>query len=204
MRSARTHLSFLIHDLQVLDNSVGARELKVVLSRLESGVADLAVVEDDGEALGAALLVGPADALGELGLGVGKEELRDIGSVAIRAVQKGLEEKTYNVVVLDSVGLTPGAHDESIVVGEDSNNVDTLLADLGEALNVLGDVASRADRGESTGEGEEDDLLVGPLLGGVVVDGDTAGGDLALFLRPGDVTVRAQTVSLEVNWAVER
>jgi hypothetical protein len=40
-----------------------------------------------------------------------------------------------------------------------------------------------------TGKSEEDDLLVGPLLGGVVVDGDTARGDLAGLLRPGDVTV---------------
>ena len=40
-----------------------------------------------------------------------------------------------------------------------------------------------------TGQSEEDDLLVGPLLGGVVVDGDTARGDLASLLGPGDVTV---------------
>lgn len=40
-----------------------------------------------------------------------------------------------------------------------------------------------------TGKSEEDDLLVSPLLGGVVVDGDTARGDLASLLRPGDVTV---------------
>lgn len=61
-------------------------------------------------------------------------------------------------------------------------------------------MASRADGGESTREGEEDDLLVGPLLGGVVVDGDTAGGDLALFLSPGDVAVKAQTLAFEANW----
>lgn len=42
-----------------------------------------------------------------------------------------------------------------------------------------------------TGKSEEDDLLVSPLLGGVVVDGDTARGDLASLLRPGDVTVVA-------------
>jgi hypothetical protein len=39
-----------------------------------------------------------------------------------------------------------------------------------------------------TGQSEEDDLLVGELLGGVVVDGDTARGDLAALLGPGDVT----------------
>jgi hypothetical protein len=48
-------------------------------------------------------------------------------------------------------------------------------------------VAGRADGGESTREGKENNLLVGPLLAGVVVDGDTAGGDLALVLGPGDV-----------------
>jgi hypothetical protein len=61
--------------LQVLDDSLGAGELKVVLGGLQSSVRDLAVVEDDGVTLGTAFLVGPADALGELGLGVGKEEL---------------------------------------------------------------------------------------------------------------------------------
>jgi hypothetical protein len=40
-----------------------------------------------------------------------------------------------------------------------------------------------------TGQSEEDDLLVGELLGGVVVDGDTARGDLAGLLGPGDVTI---------------
>jgi hypothetical protein len=49
----------------------------VVLRGLESGVGDLAVVNDDGETLGAALLISPANALGEASLGVGKEELED-------------------------------------------------------------------------------------------------------------------------------
>lgn len=59
-------------------------------------------------------------------------------------------------------------------------------------------MASRADGGESTGEGEEDDLLVGPLLGGVVVDGDTARGDLALLLGPGDVAVEGGSMLVNV------
>lgn len=49
--------------------------LEVVLGGLKSSVGDLAVVNDDGVALGAALLIGPAEALGELSIGVGKEEL---------------------------------------------------------------------------------------------------------------------------------
>ena len=163
-----------------------ATYLKVVLGGLESGVGDLAVVQDDGVTLGAALLIGPANALGELGVGVGQEQL---GEMSVNRNRVSERQDTYDVVVLDTVGLAPGAHDEGIVVGEDGNDVNTLLADLGEALQVLGDVASRADGGESTGEGEEDDLLVGPLLGGVVVDGDTARGDALSLGGVGDVAV---------------
>lgn len=96
---------------------------------------------------------------------------------------------TYNVVVLDTVGLGPGAHDVGIVVSKDSNNVDTLLTDLRELLLVLGDVVCRADGSEGTGKSEEDNLLVGPLLGGVVVDGDTANVELVSLLGVGDVSL---------------
>lgn len=163
--------------LQVLEDGLGARELEVVLSGLESGVGNLAVVNDEGVTLGAALLIGPTNALGEASIGVGEEE---------------------NVVPSDLVGLAPGAHDIGIVVGEDGNNVNTLGTDLGELLDVLGNVASRADGSEGTGKSEEDDLLVGPLLGGVVVDGDTASSDLTLVLGPGDVredNVRGEAVT---------
>lgn len=62
-------------NLQLLEDSVGAGELKGVLGSLLGGVGDLAVVDDDHVAVGATLLVSPADALGELGVGVGEEEL---------------------------------------------------------------------------------------------------------------------------------
>lgn len=51
------------------------------------------------------------------------------------------------------------------------------------------DVRDGWQAGGRTRKGEEDDLLVGPLLGGVVVDGDTTGSDVALLLSPGDVAV---------------
>lgn len=54
---------------------VGGGNLQDVLSSLLGGVGDLAVVDDDGVAVSAALGVGPADALGELSLGVGEEQL---------------------------------------------------------------------------------------------------------------------------------
>jgi hypothetical protein len=58
---------------------VGGGNLQHVLSSLLGGVGDLAVVDDDGVAVSAALGVGPADALGELGLGVGEEQLEKEG-----------------------------------------------------------------------------------------------------------------------------
>lgn len=61
----------------MLEDSVGAGDLENVLGGLLGGVGDLAVVDDDHVAVGAALLISPADALGELGLGVGKEELKE-------------------------------------------------------------------------------------------------------------------------------
>lgn len=54
---------------------VGAADLENVLLGLLSGVGDLAVVDDQSVTVGAALGVGPADALGELGIRVGEEEL---------------------------------------------------------------------------------------------------------------------------------
>lgn len=41
-----------------------------------------------------------------------------------------------------------------------------------------------------TGNREEDDLLVGPFLGGIVVDGDSAGREFLAVFRPRDVPDR--------------
>lgn len=43
-------------------------------------------------------------------------------------------------LILDTVDLAPCAHDEGVVECKDSNNVDALLAELGEVLDVSGDV----------------------------------------------------------------
>ena len=61
--------------LQLLDDVLGTRELEVVHLRLTGSVGDLAVVEDNGVTSSTALVESPADAAGELGLGVGEEEL---------------------------------------------------------------------------------------------------------------------------------
>lgn len=67
--------------LQVLEDGGGIRDLKGVHLLLTGSVGDLAVVEDDGVAAGAALGVGPADALGEPGPGVGEEELQSVSGM---------------------------------------------------------------------------------------------------------------------------
>lgn len=59
-----------------------------------------------------------------------------------------MRAKTYNVITGDTVGLAPGAHDVGIVVGQDGDDINTLGAELGELLDVLGDVVGRANGGE--------------------------------------------------------
>lgn len=61
---------------------------------------------------------------------------------------------SYNVITGNTVGLAPGAHDVGIVVGEDGDLVDTLLAELGKLLDVLGNVVGGADGSESTCGGQ--------------------------------------------------
>lgn len=87
------------------------------------------MVNDKGVTVGTALLVSPANALGELGLRVRQEE---------------------NVVASDAVGLAPSTHDIGIVVGENSDNINTLGPQLRELLDISGDVGGRADGSEGT------------------------------------------------------
>lgn len=46
-----------------------------------------------------------------------------------------------------------------------------------------------------TRDGDQDDLLVCPFLGGIVVQGDTAGVDAFLVFRPWDGTIEKGLVS---------
>lgn len=54
---------------------VSSADLENVLLTLLGGVSNLAVIEDKSVAVSTALGVGPANAFGELGSRVGKEEL---------------------------------------------------------------------------------------------------------------------------------
>lgn len=67
----------------------------------------------------------------------------------------------YDVVVLDAVGLSPGAHDERVVVSEASDDIDACGLQGGQVLDEAGEVLGGAAGGEGTGDGEDDDFLAG-------------------------------------------
>jgi len=75
LRRSKTFL-FQRCRLQLLENVASGGEIEGVLRGLLSSVDDLAVVNDEHVAVGAALLVSPANGLGELGIGVGEEQLK--------------------------------------------------------------------------------------------------------------------------------
>lgn len=70
------------------------------------------------------------------------------------------ENVTHNEVVKALVGLAPSRHDEGVVERDHDNLVDTLGLELGDLGDEAGDVVGLAGRGEGTGDGDEDDLLV--------------------------------------------
>jgi hypothetical protein len=75
-----------------------------------------------------------------------------------------------------AVDLAPGVHDEGVVGSDDDDLVDALGGDLVFVLEVGRDVHGLAAGGEGAGDGDEDDLLAGELLAGIVGLGETAGG----------------------------
>lgn len=75
-----------------------------------------------------------------------------------------------------AVDLAPGVHDEGVVGGDDDDLVDALGGQLLLVLQVGRDVHGLAAGGEGAGDGDEDDLLAGELLAGVVGLGKAAGG----------------------------
>lgn len=69
---------------------------------------------------------------------------------------------------MDTIGLGPTAHDKGIVVGNNDNIVNTLGLKLIDVLEVRWDVGGTAGRGESTRNGDKDDLLVLEFCGELV------------------------------------
>jgi hypothetical protein len=90
--------------------------------------------------------ISPANALGELGIGVRKEELFE--NVSGWSTEE-IIFCTHNGIP-HSVHLAPCAHNKRIIESKDSNNIDTLLLQLGEVLDVSGNVVGGASGGKST------------------------------------------------------
>lgn len=73
---------------------------------------------------------------------------------------------TYNIVTLDAICFSPGAHDEGVVVRNDGDDINTLGFELVEVVDVAGKMGGGAGGGEGAGHGEEDDFLAGEFWGG--------------------------------------
>lgn len=141
-------------------------------------VADGAVLLDDhGPATSAITLVGaglPAVVLGEEGLAVGEhEEVLTLG---------------------DAVDLAPSVKDKLVIVGNEGNNVDALGLELLELLYVGRKVVCGAAGGESTRDGDEDDLLASPLLVGIVQLRNTADGGVLVEDRSPAIEILSEPV----------
>lgn len=125
---------------------------------------------------------------------------------------------TYNRVVTHVVRLPPSAHHIGIVEGQHGDYVDAFFLQFWEIPDVTGQVVHGAGGCEGackkksvrtvlyiwsarllTRHGKQHHLLVRPLLRGVVVDRNAARGDVAFFLRVGDVPVRSASTIFVYN-----
>ena len=60
-------------------------------------------------------------------------------AVTVNIVQRR-KRGAHNVVPADSVRLSPGAHHEGIIEGNDSDNVHSLLTEVWQVLNISGNM----------------------------------------------------------------
>ena len=79
-------------------------------------------------------------------LASGSERKSYFESIWVRKREAGCGV-SYDVIA-DAVRLAPGAHDEGIIEGKDGDDVNALLAEVGEVLDVSGDVIHGAGGGE--------------------------------------------------------
>lgn len=84
-----------------------------------------------------------------------------------------------------------------------ADNIDTFCVELWKLFDIFGNVPSRVHCCEGTRKGKEDDPLIGPLPGGVVVDGVPASRK-AFGLRgvrniPGRSWLSVRRIGLEIR-----
>lgn len=81
-----------------------------------------------------------------------------------------------------------------VIARDEDYLINTLCLELVEVLNVGRQVSGAAGRGESAGDGDEDDLLVLELLAGVVLYAEAASREVEI---PGGGDVREGNVGRE-------
>lgn len=69
-------------------------------------------------------------------------------------------EQSYNRVIHHFVGFAPGAHDEGIIEGDNGNDIDPLLLELGQVLDISGQVVDRAGGSKSSYHSESDFVML--------------------------------------------
>jgi hypothetical protein len=86
-----------------------------------------------------------------------------------RSIKKKAQEwrQSYNIVILDVIGLAPRAHDEGVVEGNAGNDIDALALQLGQILDEARKMLGGASGGEGARHGEQNHLLISPLYRGI-------------------------------------
>jgi hypothetical protein len=75
--------------------------------------------------------------------------------------------QAYDRIIFDAIGLPPRAHNPCVIEGDHGDDVDAFALECGPVLDVAGEVFGAAAGGEGAGDGEEDDLFVGPFCCGI-------------------------------------
>jgi len=175
-----TAKSFKSADLKLRQHSLSTTN-RDLAARLLLRIRDLAVIDNHRVPRGA-LAHCPAELLGECCAGVGEEELLGLyqyqHTVSYINIQKypciarggrrtGTRNwetrETYDRIILDAIRLSPGTHNPRIIERNDSNDIDAFAFELSPVGDVAREVLGATARGESAGDGEEDDLFVGPF-----------------------------------------
>lgn len=71
--------------------------------------------------------------------------------------------RTYNIITLNPICLSPRTHNKRIIICHHCNDIDTFTLQCGEIIEVPWEMAGWAGGGECAWDCEEDDFLVGPF-----------------------------------------
>lgn len=145
------------NNLKVSKNGVNTRDSDIS-SRLLVNVSNLTVVDNNGVSSG-------SDAKAQVG--------------EIEGLANGLGESSVTIgskddLVLGTKSLAPSSLDKSVVGRNNNDLVNALSLQLGKLLEVWRNVVLSAGGSESTGDGNNDNLLGGKFLVSIVGSGDTA------------------------------